>query len=56
MPIQDRINLIYTDTPYASVENFETISAYEDKLKAAAFAALVEEAILVVVSQVYHAE
>jgi hypothetical protein len=25
-PIQDRINLVYTDTPYAFVENFETIS------------------------------
>ena len=54
--IQDRINLIYTDTPYTFEENFEIVSAYADKLKAAAFAALEEEAILVVVSQVYHAE
>lgn len=55
-PIQDRINLIYTDTPYTFEENFEIVSAYADKLKAAALAALEEEAILVVVSQVYHAE
>ena len=34
-PIQDRINLIYTDTPYAFKENFPTISTYADKLKAA---------------------
>ena len=55
-PIQDRINLIYTDTPYTFAENFEVVSAYADKLKNAAFAALEEEAILIVVSQVYHAE
>ncbi len=56
LPIQDRINLIYTDTSYTFEENFEIVSAYADKLKAAAFAALEEEAILIAVSQVYHAE
>jgi hypothetical protein len=56
LPIQDRINLIYTDTPYTFEENFEIVSAYADKLRVAAFAALEEEAILVAVSQVYHAE
>jgi hypothetical protein len=56
LPIQDRINLIYTDTPYTFEENFEIVSAYADKLKAAALAALEEEAILGVVSQIYHAE
>lgn len=56
LPIQDRINLIYTDTPYTFKENFEIVSVYADKLKAAAFAALEEEAILVVVIQAYHAE
>jgi hypothetical protein len=55
LPIQDRINLIYTDTPYTFEENFEIVSDYADRLKAAAFTALEEEAILVVVSQVYHA-
>ena len=51
----DRINLIYTDTPYPFEENFEIISAYADKLKAAVFAALEEDAILVVVMKTYHA-
>jgi hypothetical protein len=54
--IQDRINLIYTDTPYAFEENFKIISAYADKLKGAMFAALEEEAVLVAVAKVYHAE
>jgi hypothetical protein len=31
--IQDRINLIYTDTPYAFEENFEIVSTYADKLR-----------------------
>ena len=44
--IQDRINLIYTDTPYAFEKNFEIISSYADKLKAAVFTALEEDAIL----------
>ncbi|MGA9995041.1 MAG: hypothetical protein WBP93_06495 [Pyrinomonadaceae bacterium] len=56
LQIQDRINLIYTDTPYAFEENFEIISTYADKLIAAATTALEEEAILVAVAKVYHAE
>lgn len=54
--IQDRINLIYTDTPYPFTENFEIVSTYADKLKAAAFIALEEEAVLVAVTTVFHAE
>ena len=54
--IQDRINLIYTDTPYAFGENFEIISTYTDKLKSAVAHALEEEAILIVVAEVYHSE
>jgi hypothetical protein len=52
--LQDRINLIYTDTPYSFQENFEIISKYADKLREAAYKALEEEAILVVAQQVYH--
>ena len=55
-PIQDRINLIYTDTPYGFEENFEIVSTYTDKLQAAASSALEEEAILITVIQVYHSE
>ena len=53
--IQDRINLIYTDTPYSFEDNFEIISNYSDKLKATTFEALEEDAILVAVMKTYHA-
>jgi hypothetical protein len=52
--LQDRITLIYTDTPYGFSENFDILSKYADKLREAAFKALEEEAILVVAHQVYH--
>ncbi len=51
----DRINLIYTDIPVALSTNFELVAAYAGELKRAAFEALSEEAVLVVVKQVYHA-
>ena len=54
--MQDRIHLIYADTPFALAENFESLSRYTDALREAAFEALTEETILVVVLQVYHAE
>lgn len=55
--IQDRINLIYTDTPYAFEDNFEVVSAYADKLMAAVNTALEEEeAVLITVAKIYHAE
>jgi hypothetical protein len=54
LKLQDRITLIYTDTPYGFKENFEIISNYADKLRDAAFKALEEEAILVAVHRVYH--
>jgi hypothetical protein len=56
LQIQDRINLIYTDTPYAFEENFEIVSTYTDKLMAAVNAALAEEAVLITVAKIYHAE
>jgi tRNA G10 N-methylase Trm11 len=54
MKLQDRISVIYTDTPYGFNENFEIISKYADKLRQAASKALEEEAILVVVYSIYH--
>ena len=51
----DRINLIYTDLPLALSTNFESVARYADELKQAAIEALNEEAVLVAVSQVYHA-
>ena len=56
VPIQDRINLIYTDTPNAFEDNFQIISNYADKLKRAVFAALEEDAILVAVMKIYHTD
>ena len=53
-PIQDRINLIYTDTPYSFAENFGLISTYTDRLKAAVDAALEEESVLITALRVYH--
>jgi hypothetical protein len=54
--MRDRINLIYTDTPFAFENHFSRISRYTDELRIAAFEALEEEAVLVVAFKVYHAE
>lgn len=56
LPIRDRVNLIYTDTAFSFEENFDRISKYTDELRKAAFEALEEAAILVVVLKVYHTE
>ena len=55
-PMRDRINLLYTDTPFAFDENLATLARYSDELRAAALEALDEEAVLVAVSKVYHSE
>lgn len=52
--LQDRIALIYSNTPYGFRENLEILSKYGDKLRDTAYRALQEEAILVVVFSVYH--
>jgi hypothetical protein len=52
--INDRITLIYTDTPLDLEENLEAVSNYSDKLREAAFHSLDEEAILVAVWPLYH--
>ena len=56
LPIQDRINLLYTDTPFTFEEGFDKLSRYADALRQTAFEALEEEAILVVAYKVYHSE
>jgi hypothetical protein len=53
--MRDRINLVYTDTPFAFEANFDRLSRYADELRDAAFEALEEEAVLVVVFKAYHA-
>lgn len=54
-PVRDRINLIYTDTPYPFQQNLGILSNYCDKLKAAIYTALDEETVLVTCTSLYHA-
>jgi hypothetical protein len=54
--MRDRVHLIYTDVAVAFDQHFQRISRYTDRLREAAFEALEEEAILVVVLKVYHSE
>ena len=54
--IRDRVNLVYSDTPFSLEGNFDTVSQYADRLRQAAFDALDEEAILVTVYSVFHSE
>lgn len=52
--INDRVTLIYTDTPFDLHENFDSVSRYSDKLRESTFKSLNEEAVLVAVWPVYH--
>lgn len=54
--VRDRINLLYSDTPFSLEENADEVSAYMAKLRQTVFDALQEEAVLVVAFPVYHAE
>ncbi len=54
--ISDRVNLLYTDAPFAFGDTAELLSRYTDELRDAAFQSLNEEAILVVAWPVYHSE
>jgi hypothetical protein len=54
--MRDPINVLYTDIPVAMGTHFQTISDYADELRRAAFLALDEEAILVVVYPLYHSQ
>jgi len=55
-PIQDRISLIYADTPYSFAENLLLLSGFADELRTRAAEALEEKAILVAVMPVHHSE
>jgi hypothetical protein len=52
--VPDRINLIYTDLPFALSTNFQTAASYTRQLKEAVHAVLPEETVLVAACQVYH--
>ncbi len=53
--VRDRINLLYTDTPFSLEENADELSSYMATLRQAVLDALHEEAVLVVAAPVYHA-
>lgn len=53
--MENRVSLIYTDTPFSLAEHEQRLSRYVDELRNAVFMALDEEAILVVLLRVYHA-
>ncbi|MFN6964353.1 MAG: hypothetical protein ACK4S4_11380 [Pyrinomonadaceae bacterium] len=54
--ISDRINLVYTDTPFDIERNLQAVAAYADAIRLATDEALDEETVLVAVSTVYHSE
>ena len=56
MHIRDRINLIYTDTPFSTDVQFQELSDYADTLRLSTFRALEEEAVLIAVYKVFHSE
>jgi hypothetical protein len=56
MVIRDRINLVYINTPFTFDAHLALIGRYADDVRAAASETLEEEAILIVVSRVQHAE
>jgi len=53
--IPDRINLVYSDLPLSFSPNFDTVAAYVSQLKRAATEAIPEEAVMISVTQIYHA-
>lgn len=52
--ISDRVTIIYSDSPYSFQDHLAILSSYTDKIRAFAFDALREEAILVVAFEVFH--
>jgi hypothetical protein len=54
--IRDRINVVYTDTPFALDEGLVVIERYLDELRRATVEALDEEAVLIAMFAVSHSE
>ena len=54
--MRDRINLLYTDTPFSLEGNADQVSSYIAELRQAVLDALQEEAVMVVAVPVYHPE
>ena len=56
LPMQDKVNIIFTDLPLSLEQNLDRLSRYTENLQAAAFDALEEESILLTAFNIYHAE
>lgn len=54
--MHDRVNVLFTDTPFTFTSNRETLALYVDKLRSAVMDALQEEEILIAVYPVFHGE
>lgn len=53
-PVEDRVNLLYTNSPFDS--GFPGLSRYADALRQTGLEALDEEAVLVATDKVYHSD
>jgi hypothetical protein len=51
--VEDRVNLIYTDTPFSFADHEHLLSQYVEQLLDAVSTALEEEVILIVLLRVY---
>jgi hypothetical protein len=54
--MRDRINVVYTDTPFSFEEQLPAIERYAEEIRDAALCALEEEAVLIAVLRIHHAE
>ena len=54
--IRDRVNVVYTDTPFGFQDHLTALGRYADELRQAAAEALDEEAILIVMLSIYHVQ
>ena len=53
-PERDAIDLIYADTPFDFLDNFDALSEYTDQLRSVAATITEEESILIVVQEIHH--
>ena len=51
---EEKVSLVYADTPFDIEKHFDEISEYTDALREAALEASDEESILIVVHEIYH--
>ena len=51
---EEKVSLVYTDTPFDFEKHFDEISKYTDELRDAALEASDEESILIVVHSIHH--